>query len=95
MNTKSCIENLFSWIFGIAVFAVGIINIFWGNDLPFGIFILLLSFVYFPPFEKLVKLKTGFSIHPILKIILAIFIIWSTLGVGELFAKIDLMLADL
>ena len=95
MNTKSSIVNLISWLFGIAVFTVGIINIFWGNDLPFGIFITLLSFVYFPPFETFVKQKTGLLIHPILKIILAIFIIWSTLGVGQLFAKIDLMLADL
>jgi hypothetical protein len=56
---------------------------------------LLASCVYFPPVNLLVKKKTGFSIHRVLKIILGLFILWAALGVGELFDKIDLMLMDL
>ena len=68
---------------------------FWGNDPGFGVFLLLLSFVYFPPANTILKERTGFSIPRIVKIVLGIFIIWASLGVGELFDKIDLMMMDL
>lgn len=85
---------IFGWLFGLVVFAIGIINMFWGNDFGFGIFILLLSFVYFPPVNVLLKKKFGFSVHYLVKIFLGIFILWAALGVGELFDKINLMLMD-
>ena len=49
MNNKSIVLNVISWIFGIVFFAIGVVNTFWGNDPGFGVFILLLSFVYFLP----------------------------------------------
>ena len=92
-------SKIITWIFGIAVFAAGIVNTFWGNDPGFGVFILLLSFVYFPPtsaiLDAIFKRVTGFSIPKIGQIVLGIFIIWATLGVGELFDKINLMMTDL
>lgn len=87
--------NIISWLFGIVVLAIGVINTFWGNDPFFGIFILLLSFVYFPPVNDLFKNWTGFSIHRIVKILLGLFILWAAIGVGELFHKIDLMMKSL
>lgn len=95
MDNKSIVLNIIGWLFGIVVLAIGVINIFWGNDPFFGVFIFLLSFVYFPPVNALLKKITGFSIHPIVKILLGIFIFWAALGVGELFDKIDLMMEDL
>jgi len=97
MNNKSPVLNIISWIFGIAFFAIGVVNTFWGNDPGFGVFILLLSFVYFLPVNAILKKTTGFSIPRIgiLKILLGIFIIWVMLGVGELFDKIELMKMDL
>ena len=90
--------NITGWIFGIAVFATGVVNTFWGNDPEFGVFILLLSFVYFPPTSNILsaisKQVVGFPIPKIVKIVLSIFIVWATLGVGELFDKIDLMMQD-
>lgn len=87
--------NIISWIFGVAVFAAGGVNLFWGNDPGLGVFLVLLSFVYFPPTDiilnTLLKEKIGFSIPTIGKIVLGILIIWVTLGVGELANKIDLM----
>lgn len=94
MNNRSIVGNIISWLFGIAVLAVGLINTFWGNDPGFGIFLVLLSFVYFPPINAIIKKKSDFSIPLIVKIILGIFIIWASLGVGELFDKIDLMMMD-
>ncbi len=89
---------IIGWIFGIAVFAAGVVNTFWGNDPEFGVFILLLSFVYFPPTSNILsaiyKQVVGFPIPKIGKIVLSIFIVWATLGVGELFDKIDLMMQD-
>lgn len=96
MNNKSIVFNIIGWLFGLLFFAIGVINMFWGNDPFFGAFILLLSFVYFLPVNVILRKITGFSIPGmgILKILLGIFILWASLGVGELFDKIDLMMAD-
>jgi hypothetical protein len=97
MNNKSIVLNILSWIFGLLFFAIGLVNTFWGNDPFFGVFILLLSFVYFLPVNDILKKMIGFSIPRmgIVKILLGIFILWASLGVGELFDKIDLMMMDL
>lgn len=95
MNNKLSVLNIISWLFGVAVFAIGLVNTFWGNDPVFGVFLLLLSFVYFPPLNNIIKERTGFSIPGIVKIGLGLFIVWASLGVGELFDKIDLMMMDL
>jgi hypothetical protein len=89
--------NIISWIFGIAAFAIGVVNTFWGNDPGFGVFIVLLSFVYFLPVNAILKKMTRFSIPRIgiVKILLGFFIIWAAMGVGELFDKIELMMNDL
>ena len=92
-NTSNVL-NILSWIFGIAVFAAGIINTFWGNDPFFGIFLILLSFVYFPPVTSFVYILFGFTVPWYVKILLAVFIIMAVLGVGELFDKIELMRRD-
>jgi len=80
--------NLINWIFGTAVFVDGLLNLFRGNDFGFGVFLILLSFIYFPPTNTLLnnflKKKLNFSIHYIVKIMLALFIIWVTLAVGAI-----------
>src|SRR5687768_2268919 len=95
INNSSIVGISTNWLFGVVVFAIGIINTFWGNDPGFGVFIIVLSFVYFPPASNLFKKITGFAIPLIVKIILGVFILWAALGVGELFDKIELMKMDL
>ena len=95
VNNKSNVLNVINWLFGIAVLAVGVINTFWGNDPGFGVFLVLLSFVYFPPVNTILRKWIGFPIPLAVKIILGLFITWASLGVGELFDKIDLMMTDL
>ena len=85
-------ENIVSWIFGVIAFAIGIINTFWGNDPLFGIFVLVCSFVFFPPLNELFKKWIGFAIPRIVKVLLGLFIIWAAIGVGELYYKINLMI---
>ena len=93
MNNSSLIGNIFNWLFGILVFAIGVVNTFWGNDFAFGIFIILLSLVYLLPVNSLLENLTGLSIPRLWlwKIILGIFILVASLGVGELFGKLALM----
>jgi hypothetical protein len=97
VNHKPNYLNFISWLFGALFFAIGVVNTFWGNDPGFGVFVLLISFVYFLPVNTIFKRMTGLTIPRLglIKILLAIFIIWASLGVGELFDKIDLMMADL
>ena len=97
MNNNSIVLKMIGWIFGAVFFAIGVINSFWGNDPGYGVFILLLSLVYFLPVNDIVRKTTGFSIPRMgtAKILLGIFIMWTALGVGELFDKIDLMMKDL
>jgi hypothetical protein len=92
MNNKSIVSDSIGWIFGVVVFAIGVVNTFWGNDSVFGIFIMLSSFAFFPPATAIVKQLTGIRIPGIAKIVLGVFITWAALGVGELFDKVDLMI---
>jgi len=90
-NNNPTVQDAISWVFGILVFAIGIVNSFLGNDPFFGVFVILLSFIYFPPVTVLLKKLTGFNIPRFLKIVVGVFIIWASLGVGELFDKIEMM----
>lgn len=94
METNTKIGYLISWVFGIIALAIGFVNTFWGNDPFFGIFIMLSALIYFLPIYTYIKKLTNISIPKFTKVLLAIFILWAALGVGELFDKIDLMLMD-
>lgn len=102
MNNKSTITTphpffatVLSVTFGIATFIAGLINTFWGNDTIFGLFLITLSFAYFPFSNRLFTRITGIVLPWFVKVLLALFIAWVTLGVGEIFAKIGLMMKDL
>jgi hypothetical protein len=103
MNNESAITtkegtvlgSIISWLFGLIVLTIGLVNTFWGNDPGFGIFLVLLSLVYLPPANTVFRKWTGRAIPLAVKIVLGIFILWAALGVGELFDKIDLMMQDL
>ena len=86
------IKNILGWCCGIMFSLIALINIFWGNDAVFGIFLLLLSLSYIPTIDDLIVHKTGIRLPVWSKIAIAFFIIWSSVGVGELFDKIDLMM---
>ncbi|MFH1597891.1 MAG: hypothetical protein ABIB97_02355 [Patescibacteria group bacterium] len=78
------ITKIISWLFGLVVLANGLLNLFRGNDPGLGVAFLLLSLVYFPPLNVTFQKKFGLAIPPVIKIILAIIIIWITLAVGAL-----------
>ncbi|SDQ16018.1 hypothetical protein [Flagellimonas zhangzhouensis] len=82
------------WIFALLILAIGLINTFWGNDPGYGIFDILASSVFFKPATDFLAKKTGVVIPIWIKVILALLILWTALGVAELFDKIDLMVKD-
>jgi len=95
MTVKELLFKGAGWFFGVLFFLIGLINTFWGNDPVFGAGIAVLSFLYFPPVNDLIREKTGFRIHLAVKIVLGLLILWAALGVGELFDKTGMMLRDL
>jgi hypothetical protein len=88
MNNKSFGLNLIGWLFGITVLAIGLLNLFLVHPVPAVVY-LLLSFVYLPPADAVLRKNFGFSIPRVVKIILGIFIIMFTLGVSDLGDMID------
>lgn len=89
---KQELTTFLNWLFGVLFSAIGLINCFVGNDPEFGIFILCLSVLFYPPFQELFQKKTRWSIPSFVLIVLGVFIFWASLGVGELFDKIALLL---
>ena len=81
-------SHIISWIFGIAVFAIGVLNVFLVHVVP-GVIYLLLSFIYFPPANVILKKRTGLPIPLLVKIILGVVIIQFTLGVSDLGDMLD------
>lgn len=79
---------LINWIFGLPVFAIGVLNLFLVHPVP-GIVGLLLSLVYFSPANAFLKERTGLSIPPAVKIILCVLVIWFTQGVSDLGDMLD------
>jgi len=84
MSKKSGYMYHAGWVFGILVVVDGLLNLFWGNDFGFGVFILLLSSIYFPPVNTLLRNRFGISIPYLVKIGIGLFLIWATLAVGAL-----------
>jgi len=88
MEAKITVSNITSWLFFVVVLTIGILNVILVHPVPGGLY-LLLSLIYFPPANAVLKKKFGYSIPRILIVILGIAIIWFTLGVSDLGDMID------
>ena len=83
IENKTQIWNPYSWIFFTMFFSIGILNILLIHPIP-GLIYVSLSTVYLPPFSRYVKVKFRVNIPITIKVILAILILWFTLGVSDL-----------
>lgn len=92
MRFKNQLLSVFKSLLAICFILIGLINLFWGNDQFYGVFIILLALTFFSSFQKEIQKRTNISIPGWLLLLIAFFIIWSSLGVGELFDKIDRMI---
>jgi hypothetical protein len=88
---KQVVIAFLKWVFGLLFSAIGLVNLFWGNDPEFGVFIILISLIYYPPVQQLIQKQTPFSIPKWILIGLGLFVLWASLGVGELLNKIQIM----
>ncbi len=88
ISNTSPIYQFAGWAFGLLVIAIGVANVVLVHPVP-GIVYLLLSLIYLPPTNALLKEKTGLSIPLLVKIPLAIIIFMFTLGVSDLGDMID------
>ena len=88
MENKIDFFVLAGWLFGLVVFTVGVLNLFLVHPVP-GIAYLLVSCLYFPPANSLLRQKFNFSLPLFVKIILALVLILFTLGVSDLGDMID------
>ena len=57
------------WAFGILILILGILNLLYGNDADFGAFLVLISFVFYPPVNQFVQNRFHFSIPVWMKVV--------------------------
>ncbi|MDZ7612705.1 MAG: hypothetical protein U5K51_02500 [Flavobacteriaceae bacterium] len=88
MKYKNRALKITSLFLGIIVFAIGVLNLLLVHPVP-GFVFLILSLLYLPQTDALFKKRMGFTLPPVLKIFLAILVIWFTLGVSDLGDIID------
>jgi hypothetical protein len=88
MDNQSNVGKIFSGIFAIVLFVIGVLNVFLVHPVP-GIIYFLLSFLYLPPANAILSKRFDFSIPLVVKIGLGIVIIMFTLGVSDLGDMID------
>lgn len=78
------ISKLLSWVFGILIFSLGILNLLAGNDSDFGVFLVMISFAFYPPVNEFIKKQFKIPVPNWFKIVLAIVLIWINLAVGAI-----------
>ena len=71
------------WIIFLLFIVIGVLNIILVHPVP-GIIYIVLSMFYFPPFCEFIKRKLHFSMPIAIKVVIAVFVLWFTLGVGDL-----------
>jgi hypothetical protein len=83
MSTKT-FYNSVSFVAGLLIFIIGLLNLFRGNDPLLGVAFITLSFIYIPAANKVIKKTVGFSVHYLVKIILAVLLLWIAMAVGAI-----------
>ena len=77
--------------FGVLFSAIGFVNTFWGNDPYYGLAVLTASSLFYLPLIDVVRARVSVQQGTALLVLLAVFILWSSIGVGELWDKTAMM----
>jgi hypothetical protein len=88
MKNDSRSWTLMNWIFFIVFISLALLNMIFVHIVP-GLIYLLISFVYLPPSNNLIKKKFGIIMPKLIKIILAVLVLWFTLGVSDLLEIVE------
>jgi cobalamin biosynthesis protein CobD/CbiB len=89
--SKFNLSIVLSFLAGLLFSFIGFVNMFWGDDPFYGLLIFTLSFLFYHPVIQWLLEKLSPKIVLIIKMVFALFILWSSLGVGELLSKIKIM----
>ncbi len=77
------LSNFVSWVLTAIFLLLSVMNLILAHPVP-GIFYILFASIFTPPFNTLLKHKTGWVIPLWIKIIFSLIILWGTLAVGDL-----------
>ncbi|SFU42315.1 hypothetical protein SAMN05216480_10362 [Pustulibacterium marinum] len=78
------IRRMLLWTFGTLVLLNGFLNLFFGNDPGLGLSFVLISAIYLPPITDRIYQHYHIRIPLLLRVILAILMLWVTGAVGAL-----------
>ncbi len=85
---RSAAVNALGWVFGIAFLVIGVLNVLLIHPVP-GAFYLLLSLVYLPTVDTMLRKRFGFAIPLGAKLLLGLVVLWGTLAMSELADRFD------
>ena len=88
LNNDPTVSNIVSWFIGAVIFTIGALNLLLVHPVPGTVF-LLLSLLYVPAFNTLLRKTFGFAVPLAAKITLGIVVVWFTLGVSDLGDMMD------
>ncbi len=83
MQKDTRFSNVVLWALGILFIVLGFLNAFLVHIIP-GIFYIVLSLLYFPPLSVFFRDRVNITIPYLVKVVLALFVLWGTLAVGDL-----------
>jgi hypothetical protein len=89
--TNRFLSSAVNILLGLLFSFIGFVNTFWGNDPYYGLLIILVSLIFYLPTINLILDKIPKKVLLVSKILIGLFILWTSLGVGELFAKMEIM----
>ena len=90
-NMRCLMRELVVVVFGVLFSAIGFVNTFWGNDPYYGLAVLTASFLFYLPLIDVVRPRVSARQGTALLVLLGAFILWSSIGVGELLDKTAMM----
>lgn len=74
---------LASRVLGVIFLITGVLNILLVHPVP-GVFYFILTLLYIPQTNKVLKRRLGFSISPLAMVTFGLIVLWGTLAVGDL-----------
>ena len=88
MQSTLLTTHIFGWVAALTIILVGILNLILIHPVP-AVAYLLLSLVYLPPVNNMLRNRVGFGIPAVAKVMLGIVIVMFTLGVSDLGDMVD------
>ena len=76
------------WLFGLLLLALAVLNLLLVHAVP-AVAYALLSLVFFPPARHALGMRTGWRLPAAARIVLAVVVVWFTLGISDLGEMID------